>query len=372
MAKTRSPIRRFLSWTIHLLLWPLIICLVLSYLSPFISPEKAWWISFFGLGYPIFMLFALLFMLVFALAKSRRIMILGIILLLGTPLHIRYFSIGWSSSSSEYPNQNSLRIMSYNVRLFDYYEWLSNDRTTTRDAIYQHIKDQDPDVLCFQEYLRVKNSDFIQEEDIKAINDYDYFHQEYVISNVNRQIGVATYSKYPIIKTEVVKFDNTAKQFAVFTDIVKNNDTIRVYNIHLQSIKIHQDDYDFFNSRDGINEEATNGIKRMIRKLKHAYPLRVQQAETILEHAKSSPYPTIICGDFNDTPMSYVYNSFNRNFYDAFRGNSFGLGSTYAGKLPAGRIDYIFHSDKLTSINFSIQNEVYSDHYAITSEMLIQ
>jgi len=316
------------------------------------------------------MLSAIGFMVIFTLAKSRRILSLGIILLLGFPLHIRYFTVGWSQDIADYPEENSIRVMSYNVRLFDYYEWLSRDRETTRNAIYEHIKKVEPDVLCFQEYLRVKNSNFILEKDISSLGNYAYFNEQYIISKANRQIGVATYSKYPIIHAELVHFEDTGKEFAVFTDIVKNEDTIRVYNIHLQSIKIQQDDYDFFNNQEGSNEQATNGIKRMIRKLKHAYPLRVAQANTILEHAKTSPYATVICGDFNDTPMSYVYNSFNNDFYDAFRGNSFGLGSTYAGKLPAGRIDYIFHSADLKSINFAIQEEAHSDHYAITSEMI--
>jgi endonuclease/exonuclease/phosphatase family metal-dependent hydrolase len=346
--------------------------MVLSYLSPFISPEQAWWISFFGLGYPIFMIFSLSFLFLFILSRSRRMISLGIILLLGTPLHIRYFSTGWSSDIENYPKQNSIRVMSYNVRLFDYYQWLADNRKTTRNAIYDHIKNVQPDVICFQEYLTVKNSNFIRERDISALGDYNYFNEEYMISKADRQIGVATYSKYPIIKTELVSFDNTQKQFATYTDIVKNNDTFRIYNIHLQSIRFQQDDFDFFNNQDGTSEEAANGIKRMIKKLKHAYPLRVAQAETILEHAKTSPFPTIICGDFNDTPMSYVYNSFNANFYDAFRGNYFGLGSTYAGRLPAGRIDYIFYSSDLKAINFSIQNEVHSDHYAITSEMVLK
>lgn len=372
MAKTNTPIRRFLSWIIHLLLWPLVICLVLSYLSPFISPKQAWWISFFGLAYPIFMISALFFILVLFLSKSRRVLHLGVILLLGIPLHMRYFSMGWSSDLVNYPEQNSIRVMSYNVRLFDYYQWLADDRKISRDAIYEHIEDVQPDVICFQEYLTVKKSNFIRERDITALGVYKYFNEEYMISRGGRQMGVATYSKYPIIKTELVRCDNTAKQFAIYTDVVKEGDTLRIYNIHLQSIKIQQNDFDFITNQDGTSGDAANGIKRMIKKLKHAYPLRVAQAETILAHAKTSPYPTVICGDFNDTPMSYVYNSFNANFYDAFRGNYFGLGSTYAGRLPAGRIDYIFHSAELKAINFSIQSKMHSDHYAITSDMILK
>jgi endonuclease/exonuclease/phosphatase family metal-dependent hydrolase len=228
-----------------------------------------------------------------------------------------------------------------------------------------------PDVICFQEYLTVQRSNFIREKDIVALGDYRYFTEKYSIAKANRRIGVATFSKYPILHSELVEFDNTSKQFAVFTDIVKENDTVRIYNIHLQSIRIQQDDYDFLNNEETSNEEAKNGIKRMIQKLKHAYPLRAAQALSIVQHAESSPYPVVICGDFNDTPMSYVYNAFNASFEDAFRGNYLGLGSTYAGKLPAGRIDYIFHSPALEAINFSIQDEVHSDHYAIHTDLIL-
>jgi len=103
----------------------------------------------------------------------------------------------------------------------------------------------------------------------------------------------------------------------------------------------------------------------LIDKLRIAYPKRAEQARTVMEHVKTSPYPTIVCGDFNDTPMSYAYNQFNQLLIDAFRNCSSGIGTTYVGKVPAGRIDYIFHSKNLHSANFSIQNEVYSDHRAI-------
>lgn len=372
MAKSPTRLRKFLGWVIQLLLWPLISCLVLSYLSPFISPDKAWWISFFGLAYPIFLLSAIGFMVVFLLTKSRRIYSIGLVLILGLPLHIRYFSLGWSAEQADYPNDNTLRVMSYNVRLFNYYEWLDEDRNTSRDSIYAHIRAVQPDVICFQEYLTVQGSNFIRNNDIRDLGDYRYYTEKYSIAKANRRIGIATFSKYPILHSELVEYDNTSKQFAVFTDIVKENDTVRVYNIHLQSIRIQQDDYDFLNNEETSNEDAKNGIKRMIQKLKYAYPLRATQAVSIVQHAQSSPYPVVICGDFNDTPMSYVYNAFNSSFEDAFRGNYLGLGSTYAGKLPAGRIDYIFHSSALEAISFSVQDQAHSDHYSIHTDLIFR
>ena len=80
---------------------------------------------------------------------------------------------------------------------------------------------------------------------------------------------------------------------------------------------------------------------------------------------KTSPYPVIVCGDFNDTPLSYVYNQFNTNLVDAYRETATGIGVTYAGRVPAGRIDYNLHSGDLGANDFGIQSVPFSDHRAI-------
>jgi vancomycin resistance protein VanJ len=361
MAKSQSKIRQLLSGMAHLVLWPLIIVMILSYISPYIHPEKAWWIAFFGLAYPVIMVISLIFLLFFTLMRSKRWRILLVVFVLGTPIHLRYFSPTWSNW-----NDKDLHVMSYNVRLFDYYEWINIEREKTRDGIYSSIETASPDILCIQEFLiDLKQPNYIHARDIKEIGGFLDYRENFVLTRPARKIGVATFSKYPIIGSGLIATERTDKQFAQYTDIVKENDTFRVYNIHLQSVQISSDDYDIFNTNEGISSKSKNRIMRVIRQLKNAYPLRVKQAETIIQHALGSPFPVIICGDFNDPPISYVYNLFNQHYSDAFRGNQFGIGSTYAGKLPAGRIDYIFHDSRLKSHAFRIQNEVLSDHFAI-------
>ncbi len=107
----------------------------------------------------------------------------------------------------------------------------------------------------------------------------------------------------------------------------------------------------------------------MIDKLRIAFPKRANQAKRVVEHMEQSPYEVIICGDFNDTPLSYCYNTFNSKYTDAFRNSASGIGVTYAGKVPAGRIDYIFHSKKLHSANFKVQKNVFSDHRSVFCEI---
>jgi endonuclease/exonuclease/phosphatase family metal-dependent hydrolase len=178
-------------------------------------------------------------------------------------------------------------------------------------------------------------------------------------------------SKYPIIAKGDVMFDNFAStdNYCIFADIVKHGDTIRVYNIHLQSIKLQQEDYEMFGATDAVPKEKKSTVRLLIDKLTIAYPARAQQALKVIEHMETSPYPVVVCGDFNDTPMSYVYNQFNQKLVDSFLETRFGLGITYAGRVPAGRIDYIFHDPRLQAQQFTIQKKAFSDHYAVSCEI---
>ena len=114
---------------------------------------------------------------------------------------------------------------------------------------------------------------------------------------------------------------------------------------------------------------SKSNILNLLQKLITAYQLRAEQALKVIEHMKQSPYEVVICGDFNDTPMSYIYNQFYTNYTDAFKNCSKGIGVTYAGKVPAGRIDYIFHSNILETSNFKIQREIFSDHKSISCKL---
>jgi endonuclease/exonuclease/phosphatase family metal-dependent hydrolase len=179
-------------------------------------------------------------------------------------------------------------------------------------------------------------------------------------------------SKYPMISRGDIVFEdplNIDNNYCIFADIVKGKDTFRIYNVHLQSIKFKKDEYQVFSDSVHKIKEKKSTAQLLLEKLRIAYPKRAEQARLVVEHMQQSPFPIIICGDFNDTPMSYTYNIFNGLYTDAFRNASSGLGVTYAGKVPAGRIDYIFHTKNLHSGNFEIQQEVYSDHRAITCKI---
>ncbi len=346
-----------------------IFALLLSYSSPFIHPETIKIIPLFGLAYP-FILFSILLLLIFwLLMRSKWVWVILTVIILGGTLHFRTFAFG---KSEKLNNLTSLRVMSYNVQLFGLYTTLQNNSLETRNKIFSFLREEQPEVICFQEFYKKKKKNFITKDSIISILGTHFYHEKYAKQFGNRQsFGVALFSKYPIINRGDVTFLTEERSFnyCIYADIVKNKDTFRIYNAHLQSIRFGADDYALFNETNFTNTEKKDKFINLVKKVSRSYPIRARQARKIIEHIQNSPHPVIVCGDFNDTPMSYVYNQFNAQLTDAFRSCSFGLGSTYAGKIPIGRIDYIFHSKKITASNFKVQKEVLSDHYAISCEI---
>lgn len=359
--------------TLFKLLTLLCLCgLLLAYLTPFVHPNTLKILPFFGLAYPIILLCTLLTLVVWIFAKSRMVILIVLVLLVGGKLHFRMFTLG--SNESELPaEENILHVMSYNVRLFDLYNNDIEQRNKNKDSIFSYIASQAPDIVCFQEfYHQDRPTNFTTKDSLVKLLETKDFHERYAHKLRGRQnFGVVILSKYPMIAKGDVMFSTQGNQdfnYCIYSDIVKNKDTFRIYNVHLQSIKLQEDDYSKF-SDNAVKEAPKSMFRRVIDKLRIAYPKRADQARRVMEHVQTSPYPTIVCGDFNDTPMSYTYHQFSKLLIDAYRNTTMGIGSTYVGKVPAGRIDYIFHTKDLRSSHFVIQETPYSDHRAISCKI---
>lgn len=343
--------------------------LLLSYLSIFVHPDSFHVLPLFGLGYLIIALVHLFLLIIWLFVKSRVwILIMLGVLLLGGNLHFRTFSIGWDDKNEN--NSQEYKLLSYNVRLFDVYNQDPSKALENKEAIFKYLEEANADIYCFQE--------FYHQEGSKEYNTIPYLtnrlktpyhHSRLSVSDFKKQsFGVAIFSKYEIVSQGEVSFDEVEKTFnyCVYADVVSKKDTIRVYNVHLQSIHFQKDDYALFNEENPQASNENSQAFKLVRKVLNAYPIRAKQAEKLTKHMENSPYPIIVCGDFNDAPMSYTYNQFHRFLEDAFLNTSTGIGRTYAGKVPAGRIDYIFYDESMGSRNFAIQTEKLSDHYAIS------
>ncbi|MFM6947185.1 MAG: endonuclease/exonuclease/phosphatase family protein [Flavobacteriales bacterium] len=340
--------------------------LLLSYLAPFIHPSSIPALPFFGLSYPIFLAMTLFWLVFWAFFRSKWAIYSLLVLLIGGKLHFRNFALTGTQTVTE---TQGLKVLTYNVRLFDLFNPSFDAALASRNQIFNYIRSEQPDVLCLQEFYRQDKPTRFEIMDslnhILATKDY---HERSAHKRATREnYGIALFSKYPMIARGDVMFESQGVKdfnYCIFADIVKNQDTFRIYNVHLQSIRLNTDPH-----IDGA-EMQTYGSKKgalaAYRKLRSAFEKRAEQARRVVEHIKTSPYPVIVCGDFNDTPMSYTYNQFQLFLLDAFRTGGQGLGTTYVGRLPAGRIDYLFYSPLLAVSDFKIQKNTASDHRAVS------
>jgi endonuclease/exonuclease/phosphatase family metal-dependent hydrolase len=349
-----------------------LIAMVLSYLAPFFHPNTFKLLPFFGLAYPIIVCCNILSLLYWALVRSKWFFVVLVVLIGGGKLHFRTLAVTYDPELAT-AEDNTWKILSYNVRLFDVYNESTEGRNRSRDSIVAYIQRMNPDVVCFQEFFQQdKPTQFSTRDTIYDLLQAKGYHERYSHKIRNRQnFGICMISKYPIIAKGDVMFDNFAStdNYCIFADIVKGNDTMRVYNIHLQSIKLEQKEYALFGAKNQEQVVKKSTIRLLIDKLTIAYPARAEQAIKVVEHMQTSPYPVVICGDFNDTPLSYVYNQFNQYLIDSYLETSHGIGATYVGRVPAGRIDYIFHSPVLAAQHFVIQEHAFSDHLAVYCEI---
>lgn len=370
----KRPGIRFFSFDFFVLLITIvgILALLLSYFSPYADPRSYKLIPFFGLAYPFILLGNFILLVYWILRKRTKIVLIKIvILLIGLPLHSRFFA---TSSSKKDDDKKFISIMSYNVRLFDVYNWLERG-TETRNDILTFLKEQETDIICFQEFYYENNPTTFETTDslIKLLQS-PYKYGRFTSGGQGKvHFGVTTFSKFPIINSGFIDLNSVASNHCIYTDIQKDSVIFRVYNLHIGSIQIQNDEYDLFSEKpNNLEEDKTERSKRLIGRLLAAYRTRIDQVELILEHSQSAPYPVIICGDFNDTPLSHAYHKFHQLYNDAFLNASSGIGTTYIGKIPANRIDFIFYDNTFNAQTFNIQKEVLSDHRAIWVDLSIQ
>ena len=350
------------------------VALLLSYLSPFIEPATLRLLPLFGLAYPILICFHFLLIIVWLFFNKKWALALGIVFLAGGNLHFRTFTIGFGDT----PNgAKEINVMSYNVRLFDRYNPNFEQAVKHKDKIIGFVKSKNADIVCFQEFFHQDQpTKFVTRDTLTNLLNTPYYHERYAHTlKGNHNFGIALFSKFPIVKKGEIAFKGKELSFnyCIFADIKTPDGIIRVYNAHLQSIRLNQEDYNAINETESEElETGTSTFFSILKKVVNAYPVRANQTNQLIRHIKSSPHPVVICGDFNDTPMSYTYTTFNALLTDAFRNSSWGIGKTYAGTLPAGRIDYIFHSSEIGSRNFTIQDQRQSDHFAINSSIFLK
>jgi endonuclease/exonuclease/phosphatase family metal-dependent hydrolase len=324
----------------------------IAYVLPFLAPKLFPILSVLTLVLPLFLILNAMFFAFWAIQLKRQVVLSALMLLMG----ITFINKFYKFSSVNLPeSEKDFTVMSYNVRLFNLFKWIDNDHVVK--DIRTFINEQNPDILCLQEYSESAHID---------LKVYPY---QYVMMQGDRiKTGQGIFSKFPIIDKGKLEFPNSNNN-AVYADIKKGIDTIRVYSIHLQSIRITPD-VDEINNEGAIDQKKSGIIFRRISK---AFRAQQQQAEIIMNDKKECPYPIIICGDMNNSPFSYVYRSIKGKLNDSFEEGGNGFGQTYHFKYYPARIDYIFADPKMKVKNFkSFPDFNNSDHYPIMTRLYIE
>lgn len=340
-----------------------LLILVITNVAIYVSPEKVPYLAFLGLAYPVTLILTMIFLVVSIFLK-QKIGYINLVFIIGSMIHLSGF-FGFNASSNEV--DTSFKVTSYNVRLFDKYEWLKKG-SQTKDEIFKELDQINADIYCFQEfYYEDKPGSFNTRKELSQLfkTKEEFGHFTHHMTG-GLHFGLQMFSKHPIVNQGIITFTNDDNNSGIYCDIMIEKDTIRVYNLHLGSIRFQNEDYAMFGDKTSMYKNK-KGTQRIIELIQTAYEKRAAQTEQIAEHISNCPYKSIICGDINDTPVSYAYRKLKGNHKDAFIENSFGIGTTYSGKIPANRIDYILYDEDLASSQFSIQENTLSDHRAIST-----
>lgn len=332
-----------------------------AYLAWFINPSTIPIAGILALAVPAFIVANLIFLIVWLIFYRRYIWLSLITLALGF-WHISGL-VGFNFSAEGKSVVNTFRVMTYNVRSFHYpgpYKWHGTPPGITRLA--DSLK---PDILCMQEYLHGGNwvPDFTHP--YKYIADHD-------------DMSLAIYSNFPIIGADEVPYVERAGEYNgfIYADILMNTDTVRVVNIHLMSIGINARDLSKIKQIQNTDDaELEKSGKRLFGQLMDAYRVRGRQVSTVKDFLNASPYPIILCGDFNDTPSTYTYRVLGKGLTNTYEAAGKGFGTSqikFAGNHIPLRIDHIFTSNQFSTLRTEVIDKIYSDHYPVYADLIIE
>ncbi len=332
------------------------VILLTAYLAPFVSPEITTITAFAALAYPYLLGVNILFTIYWIIRRRWSFLLPLIVILLGYNQFANFVQFHTPKDVD-----NDIKIVTYNVRLFDKYKWSNNPETTKN--MLQLLQKSQCDIYCFQEFRPNKKGLLSVQSIQKKINcNYNALSK--------KQNDLAIFSKYPILFSGELQFNKGDMGNAVFADIKIKNEIIRVYNLHLQSNRLSGINYSFIKQKSfDADKVKVEELKDICKRLNDAFIRRAKQAEIVRYHISQSPYPVLVCGDFNDTAFSYTYHKITDKLTDTFRERGSGISITYIGDFPSFRIDFMLHDKHFVCNRYRRIRKKYSDHYSIYTEL---
>jgi endonuclease/exonuclease/phosphatase family metal-dependent hydrolase len=353
---TTNHLKQIFVFTLLLLNILAVTALAFAEVSVFLSPEKIWFAALFGMAYPYLLVINLVFIVLWIIIRPKYTLISILVILAGYSHISNYVQF-----SGRQTTEKGIKIISYNVKYFmGSSEFPSKENA---DHILNYLRQNNADIICLQEVRLNKRQIFdIQNSKLPEINHMQLAHS-------SNEGGQLTLTRFPILNMGEIRFKNSGNM-VIFTDILMNTDTVRVYNCHLQSYRLRPKEINSIDSMDfENNRETKEKLRGLGLKFKDAIIKRAEQAAILRDNMNHCRYPVIVCGDFNDTPVSFTYRTVKGDLEDSFTESGQGTANTYNGKLPSFRIDYILFSPKYASYNFAVSTLNHSDHYPISCDL---
>lgn len=349
------------------------ILFLLGCYASWFDPKSFWFLGLFTLAsfYLLLLLVAFIFLWLFAKPAFALISVAAIVLAWSPLKQLVQIKLTPNFTIKKHPA--NLRVMSWNVEHFDILEHKTHPER--RIEMIGMINEYQPDIACFQEMV---GSDSVP----SAINyipdfmsrmqmaDYHYVYNWKLDFDGNHHFGIIIFSKYPFISKHMVSFPpNDYNSIFQYADIVKDADTFRIFNLHLQSLKFSDNNLKYMDDPSINDKSDLQNSKNIISKLKRGFLKRQVQSDRIRLEIDRSPYPVIVCGDFNDVPNSYAYDKIGDGLKNSFAEKGTGIGRTFFGISPTLRIDNIFADERFNVEQYVRVKKKISDHFPIIADL---
>ena len=280
-------------------------------------------------------------------------------------------------SSFFIPHSSEVSLLSANVRIFNVYAQLRDAKNASSTGFIRWLAESPADVLCLQEYYNEPGGSkddgalFRSERALGRASGRHSFVSTTLTNRIGAEFGMAIFSRFVIVRRGVIPFGRLSQNHAMWADLARpaartghgRPDTIRVFNVHLQSMSMADADIaTATESRAGMRQKAPN----LLRRFRNGAVARGTQVDTVLARIARSPYPVLLAGDLNDPPYSYTYDQLADHLQNAWATVGLGPGFTYNGRLPGLRIDQQFAGPQWQVRGCQVHREIkWSDHFPI-------
>ncbi|MDO7847843.1 endonuclease/exonuclease/phosphatase family protein [Hymenobacter sp. M29] len=293
----------------------------------------------------------------------------------GRPVPLPKVDMPRSRFFAVHPNEVSM--LSANVRIFNVYAQLREPNNASSTGLIRWLATSPADVLCLQEFYNEPHGSgqdkdvFRSEEYLGRSSGRHSFVSVTLTNGIGAEFGLAIFSRFPIVRRGTITFGKISQNHAMWADVVRpaartgrgRPDTIRVFNLHLQSMSMADADIAAATqSRAGLRQKAPN----LLRRFRNGAVARGTQVDTVLARVARSPYPVLLAGDLNDLPYSYPYDQLADHLQNAWATVGLGIGATYNGRLPGLRIDQQFAGKQWRVLGCQVHREMkWSDHFPV-------